>query len=116
MEREEAIEELIEKVRDGQAILVAGLENPQVPTIHNFCPEKYRPSIRHLGFGFFEGKTEHGEFSFDAGGAMREYRGKGWWIAWTPLRAEKAVLEDLGYSHEKVEEGLRNEKERSQHN
>ena len=109
MERREAIEELIERVRSGRAVLVAGLENPEVPSLHNFCPERYRPSVRHLGFGFFEGRTEHGKFSFDGGGAMREYRGDGWWIAWTYLRADEEVLKDLGYDLEKVERALRRE-------
>ncbi|GAH82817.1 unnamed protein product, partial [marine sediment metagenome] len=82
-------------------------------------PEKsegYYKSIRHQGFGFFEGRTEHGEFSFDGGGAMRHvstgrYDEKGRRLpgpyeslSWCPLSAEPEVLEDLGYDVEAVKQ------------
>ena len=42
-----------------------------IPGIHDFYPKRYYSSIEHCGFGIFEGRTEHGRFSFDGGGAMR---------------------------------------------
>jgi len=98
----------------GKAVLVAS-DRHGLPTIHDFYrrePEKsegYHKSIRHCGFGFFEGRTEHGEFSFDAGGAMRLAKAgapeEGYeWLSWSPLRAEPEVLKDLGYDIEAVKQ------------
>jgi len=101
---------LLEK---GTAVLVAS-DRHGLPTIHDFHrrdPEKaYHESIRHCGFGFFEGRTENGEFSFDGGGAMRLAKAgapgeEGYeWLSWCPLRAEPEVLEDLGYDVEAVKQ------------
>jgi len=115
----ETILSLLEK---GQAVLVASDEHG-LPTIHNFYrrdPEKgdrYRKSIKHCGFGFFEGETERGEFSFDGGGAMRHvstgrYDEKGRRLSgtpyeslsWCPLRTSPEVLEDLGYDVDAVKQ------------
>lgn len=85
------------------AILTAGTIHKDIPTIHDFYPARYYKSIDHMGFGFFEGRTESGTFSFDGGGAMR----RNGWISWTPLRATKEVLADLGYSREKVKKALK---------
>ena len=109
MDRAEAIESLIDYVEKGEPILVLDVEG--VPTIHNFYPRKYFKSIDHLGFGFFQGETEHGKFNFDAGGAMHDWR---WddgkepkWIAWSPLRVDNPeVLKDLGYDIETVKVAL----------
>jgi len=93
--------------RGMEELLVVGLNHPDVPTIHNFCPKKYSCSIRHCGYGFFEGKTEKGAFSFDGGGAMVHCEFKEGWLSWSPLRVENdGVLELLGYDFKKVEVAL----------
>ena len=100
---------LLIKIRKRNPILIVGLDNPDIPTIHNFYPKEYKESIRHCGYGFFEGQTEKGEFSFDAGGAMRHHEFEGGWLSWSPLRAADDVLDLLGYDFEKVEKALQNE-------
>lgn len=102
---------ILDILNRGQAVLVVNkyATKADIPDIHNFYPKKYYKSIRHLGFGFFEGRTEHGTFSFDGGGAMRHIQGEKEWISWTPLRVEnEKVLEDLGYNIEVVKERVRN--------
>jgi len=100
---------LLQKVEQGEPVLIVGLNDPRIPTIHNFYPKKYYESIEHHGFGFFQGKTEHGTFSFDGGGAMNHYNlDGGGWISWSPLRSENPeVLKDLEYDCEKVASVLR---------
>jgi hypothetical protein len=111
--RREVLEHLLEKLEKGEAVLIVGLaDDKRIPTIHNFYPKKYWESIEHHGWGFFEGKTEHGTFSFDGGGAMIHHSwndGKSpRWISWSPLRANQEVLKDLGYDCEKVATILKN--------
>jgi len=107
--KKEVLAMLLQKVEQGKAILIVGLNDPRIPTIHNFYPRKYYESIEHQGFGFFQGKTEHGTFSFDAGGAMNHYiLDGGGWISWSPLRPENLeVLKDLEYDFEKVKVALK---------
>jgi len=112
--RKEVIEYLLNKVKSKEPILVVGLNNENIPDIHNFYPKKYYESINHCGFGFFEGKTEHGKFNFDAGGAMNNWNskssGKYESISWTDLRVDNVeVLRDLGYNFNKVELALKKE-------
>ena len=105
--QKEVLTKLLEMVRQRKPILVVGLNHPDVPTIHNFCPKEYRGSIRHCGYGFFEGKTEKGTFSFDGGGAMVHWEFKEGRLSWSPLRVENdGVLELLGYDFKKVEVAL----------
>lgn len=82
-------------------VLTAQDIHRDVPTIHNFA-KKYHDSVEHLGYGCFRGRTEHGEFDFDAGGAMNHDGG----ISWTTLQADEHVLRDLGYDIRKVERAL----------
>ena len=102
---------LMEWLEKGNPVLIVGLDdsNPDIPTIHNFYPRKYYESIEHYGWGFFEGKTEHGTFSFDAGGAMHHHRfDGGGWLSWSPLRTSNAeVLKDLGYDFNRVKSALK---------
>jgi hypothetical protein len=100
---------LLQKVEQGEPVLIVGLNDPRISTIHNFYPKKYYESIEHRGFGFFEGKTEHGTFSFDGGGAMHHYDlDDGVFLSWSPLRADNGeVLKDLGYDCEKIASVLR---------
>jgi len=107
--KKEVLAMLLQKVERGEPILIVGLDDSRIPTIHNFYPKRYYESIEHHGFGFFEGKTEHGTFSFDGGGAMNHYTldGDGW-ISWSPLRPENPeVLKDLGYNFEEVKTALK---------
>ena len=83
-------------------ILTAQDIHKDIPTIHNFA-KKYHDSVEHLGYGCFRGNTEHGEFDFDAGGAMNHDGG----ISWTVLTADANVLRDLGYDLHKVERALK---------
>jgi hypothetical protein len=100
---------LLQKIEEGEAVLIVGLDDARIPDIHNFYPRKYYTSIEHLGYGFFEGKTEHGTFSFDGGGAMHHHdlSNEGF-ISWSYLRTENAeVLKDLLYDFEKVKSALK---------
>jgi len=109
----QAWETMLSLLERGQSVLVAN-DSYGLPTIHDFYrrdPEKsegYYKSIKHCGFGFFEGRTENGEFSFDGGGPMRHvsagsYGEKGYEsLSWCPLRAEAEVLRDLDYDVEAV--------------
>ena len=107
--KKQVLEDLLERVNERKPIIIVGLEQKEIPTLHNFYPKKYYESIRHLGFGFFEGRTEHGKFSFDGGGAMRHYDFKEeGWLSWSPLRTDNAeVTKDLGYDFERVKQALR---------
>ena len=108
--KREILEKLLQKVREKKAILVVGLNNPDIPTIQNFCNKEIHRTVRHCGFGFFEGSTEQGTFSFDAGGAMIHHQfPSGTHLSWTPLRATAEVLEVLGYDFQKVENALEGE-------
>ena len=106
-----AWEEILERLERGEAVLLAGSGTSGIPGIHSFYPQKYYSSIEHCGFGFFEGKTENGKFSFDGGGLMRHVQaGEGEdmkYLSWTPLRAERAVLEDLGYDFQAAIEAVK---------
>ena len=94
-------EEVKRLLDGGDAVIIAGGEVYGLPSLHNFYPKRYYASIRHVGFGFFEGRTERGEFSFDGGGAMRHFQGgEGAYLSYSPLRASAEVLEDLGYDLE----------------
>lgn len=110
--KKEVLHELLEMIKKRQPILIVGLDNRGVPNIHNFCPKEIYQTVKHCGFGFFEGKTEKGTFSFDAGGAMIRINFQGGYVAWSPLRADPEVLVELGYDFEKVEEALQEEIEK----
>ena len=88
---------LLAAIEKGGAILTSGGVDG-VPTIHDIAGQ-YHNSVRHLGFGFFDGKTPSGTFSFCGGGAMYSIRGQDdtWLVSWTYLRASPEVLADLGY-------------------
>lgn len=112
--KEKAVRQLLAKLEAGDPILMVGLGD-DVPTIHNFYPGKYFESIRHLGFGSFEGRTEHGTFYFNGGGAMSSITvsdllkdSRPGLLGWTYLSTDnKEVLADLGYDVEKVKAELR---------
>ena len=107
--KREVLSYLLKLLESGKPVLIVGLKDKRIPDLHNFYPKKYYETIRHLGFGFFEGRTEHGTFSFDAGGAMQHHRfDDGTWIAWSHLRVEnREVLKDLGYDCGKVASALK---------
>jgi tetrahydromethanopterin S-methyltransferase subunit G len=97
----DAYEKLLKYVKGGTAILTAGEIHKDIPTIHNFA-KKYHNSVEHMGYGLFRGRTGHGEFNFDAGGAMNRDGG----VSWTTLSADKSVLRDLKYNMVKVKRAL----------
>ena len=97
----EAYQKLLKEIQGGTAVLTAQDIHKDVPTLHNFAG-KYHDSVNHHGDGMFAGKTEHGMFSFDAGGAMTRTGD----VSWTNLYADDAVLKDLGYDLKKVEKAL----------
>ena len=97
----EALNKLLEKVSEGQAVLTAREIHKDIPTIHNVSG-KYHDSVDHLGYGLFKGNTESGEFTFDGGSAMNR-TGE---ISWTILKADKDVLKDLKYDLKKVKKAL----------
>lgn len=104
--KKEILSKLLARIQQKKPILIVGLDNPDIPNIHNFCPKRYKDSVKHCGFGFFEGTTEKGTFSFDGGGAMVHESS----LSWTPLRVENdGVLELLGYDFSKVERALQAE-------
>jgi hypothetical protein len=106
--KKEALKELLEKLEHGSPLLIVGLNDERIPNIHNFYPKKYYESIQHCGWGFFEGCTEHGKFSFDGGGAMHHVELEDGWLSWSPLRVENGeVLKDLDYDCQKVANVLR---------
>ena len=100
--RTEAYERLLKEVNRGQAILTAQELHKDIPTIHSFAG-KYRNTVDHLGYGMFRGHTDHGNFTFDGGGAMNRTGS----VSWCPLSADKAVLRDLKYSLPKVKRALK---------
>jgi len=109
MGKVEVLKELLEKLERGQALIIVGLNHRDIPNLHNFHPKRYDKTVRHLSFGCFEGRTEHGTFSFFAGGAMIHHHfDNGEWLSWTPLEVEnEQVLKDLEYDFEKVANALR---------
>jgi len=112
VQAQEAYQELLRQVENGGAILTAGRIHPDIPIIQEVghqegMPLKCLSEVKHLGFGFFRGETQHGEFSFDGGGAMNQVKdGDKWLFGWTSLRASAEVLGDLGYDLDKVAQAL----------
>ena len=86
---------LINLLKEGQAVLVAGEEH-NIPTIHDIGqngPIKTDTEVVHCGFGLFMAEVNNEKITFDAGGAMR--RGEGY--SYTPLYASPGQLESMGY-------------------
>jgi len=109
LEKIEVLRKLLRKLEAGTPLIIVGLGDPRIPNLHNFHPEKYRGTVRHLGFGYFEGETEHGKFSFYAGGAMTHYHfDNGEWLSYSPIMVDSPeVLKDLGYDFNRVIQALR---------
>jgi len=106
--KREVLEYLLNKyIKQKKPILIVGLENKNIPNIHNFYPGKYYETIKHCGFGLFKGKTPNGAFYFNAGGAMIHFSFGNSWLSFTPLSVEnEKVLQDLNYDFERVEKAL----------
>ena len=119
MNVKEGWEEILNLLEKGTAIIVAGGEAYDIPSLHNFYRQnsdkanEYWKSVVHCGFGHFAGFTEHGKFEFQGGGAMRHYRegeyGKEGYktLSWSPLYASGEVLKDLDYNIEDVKEKVK---------
>jgi hypothetical protein len=93
---------LLEVVNEGVNILTAQEIHKDIPTIHNITG-KYHSSVVHMGWGYFEGATEKGKFTFCGGGAMNRIGDS---FAYTSLDGSKEVLADLGYDIDKVKKAL----------
>lgn len=109
----EAWETMLSYLEEGRAVIVAR-DDLGLPTLHNFYkqdPEKtkqYRSTIKHLGFGYFEGHTENGKFEFNGGGAMMYAKAEdGTYLSWSPVDCSAEVLADLDYDMEKAKEIVR---------
>jgi len=112
--KKEVLTYLLKRVEEGKPfIIVCGTENKKLAKVgvNSFCPEQYSNTIRHLGFGLFEGRTPEGRFSFLAGGAMFHYQfPNGEWLSISPISTEnKRVLKALNYPFETVKEALKEE-------
>lgn len=111
--KKELIEDIKKRMEGGEAYLIVGLKNPKVYTLHNLDSikhgGKYYASVRHLGFGCFEGRTENGKFDFCGGGAMVRYDFDGKFISYTHLNGSEEILQDLGYDFDRMLEGLTEE-------
>ena len=100
--KREVYQKLLNELNERAAILTSGEIHEDIPTIHNFTGQ-YHPTVKHMGFGFFFGKTENGEFQFEGGGALRRERiDDKYFLSWCPLSASQVVLDDLNYDKPKV--------------
>ena len=108
----EAWEKMLSYLEEGRAVVVAQ-DDQGLPTLHNFYkqdPEKverYRSTIKHQGFGYFEGHTESGKFQFCGGGAMHHVQTDSGYLSWSPVDGSPEVLADLDYDIEKAKETIR---------
>lgn len=106
-------EAMLSLLEGGRAVVVAS-DSYGLPTLHNFYkqdPEKterYRQTIKHLGFGHFKGETESGEFGFCGGGAMSFARAEdGTYLSWSEVTGTPEVLADLDFDLEEEKEIIR---------
>lgn len=104
-EMREAWETMLSYLEEGRAIIVAGDRHGDLPELNGFNKVEGKDyGSRHLGFGYFEGRTEHGRFEFCGGGAMNRVGNE---LGWSPLDASPEVLADLGYDFEKAKAIIR---------
>lgn len=100
MTKQEAFDKMLRFLATGTGILTSSEIHPDIPTVHDVGNRGHRLQTAgpttHLGFGFFEAKTENGKVSFDGGGAMYRVKDENgnWLFSWTAL---KGNVDDLGY-------------------
>ncbi len=106
-------EAMLSLLEEGRPVVVAS-DSYGLPTLHSFYkqdPEKterYRQTIKHLGFGHFRGETENGQFGFCGGGAMSFARDPdGDYISWSEVTGTPEVLADLDFDLEEEKEIIR---------
>jgi len=110
--RQDALAEMLRRVKDGRAVLTAGEIHPDIPRIHDVghrdgCRLQTSTQVGHHGFGFFSAKVNGDLISFDAGGAMnRATDGEKYSFSWTDLRASAAALDALGYDLDAAQRAL----------
>lgn len=113
------LERLLEYVQQRKPVIIVGFNNKKLGdkvTLHSQhlgigVDGRFWKSVRHLGFGTFEGRTPHGAFRFEGGGAMSHYSfpDKSW-ISYSLMQVEsEEVLKDLNYPFEEVEQALKEE-------
>lgn len=113
------LERLLEYIRQRKPLIIVGLDNKRLGdkvTLHSQhlgigVEGRFWKSVKHLGFGCFEGRTPHGKFGFEGGGAMSHYSFPGGsWISYSVMTVEnEEVLNDLNYPFEDVEQTLQQE-------
>jgi hypothetical protein len=110
---QEAYQRMLELLDQGLGVLTGGEIHPDIPTIQDISHRdgvrlQCLKEVRHIVLGLFKGETASGEFSFDGGGAMRRVTDDedNYLFAFTPLHAERVVLEELGYDAEAVRQAI----------
>lgn len=100
--RNEALSEMLKYLDHGMAVLTAGEQHPDIPTIHEVGPGRRinTPEVRHCGFGVFKA----GEYTFCGGGAM--YHTDDHSLAWTILSGPDVA--GTGYDLGKARRAVRN--------
>jgi hypothetical protein len=102
--KRDVLDFLIDRLHEKHAVLVTSSSDldlsRNIPDLSDFCPEKYRQTVKQVfSTGFvvkLEGKTEAGRFSFRP--VMTPFHwGRESWIAYTELEAKPEVLSLLGY-------------------
>ena len=98
---------LDETVGRGHGVLTGPKIHPDIPTLGESHSWPFHSTVRHIGFGFFEGTATSGKYEFEGGGAMRRATDdEGNYVSWTPVRGDPAVLSELGYDLGAVERAL----------
>jgi hypothetical protein len=103
--RKYVLEALLDGLNKGFPFVILGLKDEEIPikaTAQTFG--KYWSSVDLVGYGVFQGETEHGRFSFCGGSALtKPVLPDGDYLAYSPITFEnEAVLADLEYPFEQV--------------
>jgi len=103
--RKEALLEMQYILCGGTGVLTSSEIHPDIPLIHDVGHAlKILGEVQHMGFGFFNAKTENGSVNFDGGGAMKRVNGDdGEPFSWCPFSGEIA---DTGYNVNKVRKAI----------
>lgn len=105
--RKYVLESLLDGLNKGYPFVILGLKDEGIPvkaTAQTFGKGKYWSSVDHVGYGVFNGETEHGRFSFCGGSALtKPVLPDDDYLAYSPITFEnEAVLADLEYPFEQV--------------
>jgi len=111
MENKKSIlKQLLDKIQQHEPLIIVGIkELGDKVSLHSQelgigCDARFWESVKHLGFGYFEGETPNGKFTFEAGGAMHSYNFEDKsWLSYSKLCVDNdKVLKDLNYPFEEV--------------